>query len=131
MDLFYADDGMVASSDPCWLQGAFNTLVSLFDSVGLWKNVGNTFGIVCHPCQAARNLLEAAYGRRFIGEGPTYRERLKGQVACRECKELLEEGSLTIHLMTQHGSLEKTQQRWSTPAAGAGPQPFIITFPEK
>ena len=33
--LFYADDGMVASSDPLWIQGAFNTLVGLFDRVGL------------------------------------------------------------------------------------------------
>ena len=29
--LFYVDDGMVASSDPCWLQWAFYTLVGLFD----------------------------------------------------------------------------------------------------
>ena len=29
--LFYAVDGMVASSDPGWIQGAFNTLVSLLD----------------------------------------------------------------------------------------------------
>ena len=28
--LFYADDGMVASSDPRWLQWAFNDLVGLF-----------------------------------------------------------------------------------------------------
>ena len=30
-DLFYADDGMVASSDPQWLQWAFTKLVVLFD----------------------------------------------------------------------------------------------------
>ena len=29
VELFYADDGMVASSDPRWLHGAFNTLVRL------------------------------------------------------------------------------------------------------
>ena len=33
--LFYADDGMVTSPDPVWLQGAFNTLLGLFDRVGL------------------------------------------------------------------------------------------------
>ena len=33
--LFYADDGMVASSDPRWLQWAFNALVGLFERVGL------------------------------------------------------------------------------------------------
>ena len=76
--LFYADDGMVASSDPRWLQGAFNTLVGMFDKVGLWENVGKTVDMVCHPCQAAGNLSTAAYGRRVTGEGPTYREQLKG-----------------------------------------------------
>ena len=34
--LFYADDGMVALSDPQWIQGVFSTLVGLFDRVGLW-----------------------------------------------------------------------------------------------
>ena len=33
--LFYADDGMVASSEPRWLKWAFNALVSLFKCVGL------------------------------------------------------------------------------------------------
>ena len=69
--LFYADDDMVASSDPQWLQGVFNTLVGLFDRVGLRMNVGKTVGMVCHPCQAAGKLSEAAYGRRVTGEGPT------------------------------------------------------------
>ena len=47
--LLYADDGMVASSDPRWLQGAFNTLVGLFDKVGLRTNVWKTVGMVCRP----------------------------------------------------------------------------------
>ena len=64
---------MVASSDPCWLQGDFKTLVGLFDRVGLRENVGKTFGMVCHPYQVARNLSEAVYGRRVTGEGLTYR----------------------------------------------------------
>ena len=55
--LFYADDGMVDLSDPQWIQGAFNTLVGLFDRVGLRKNFGKTVGMVCHPFQAAGNLL--------------------------------------------------------------------------
>ena len=65
--LFYADNDMVALSDPRWLQGSFNTLVGLFDRVGLRTNVGKTAGMVFHPCQAAGNLSEAAYGRRFTG----------------------------------------------------------------
>ena len=44
--LFYADDYMVASSDPQWIQGEFSTLVGLFDMVGLWNNVMKTVGMV-------------------------------------------------------------------------------------
>ena len=36
--LFYADDGMLASSNPRWLQWAFTILVGLFDRVGLKTN---------------------------------------------------------------------------------------------
>ena len=50
--LFYADDGIVVSSDPAWLQGAFTALVGLFDRVGLLTNSGKTVSMVCHPFQA-------------------------------------------------------------------------------
>ena len=58
--LFYAGDGMVASSDPRWLQGAFNTLVGLFDRVVLQTNVWKTVSMVCRPFQVAGNKSEAA-----------------------------------------------------------------------
>ena len=120
--LFYSDNGMVASSDPLWLQGAFNTLVGLFDRVGLRENVRKTVGMVCHPWQAAGNLSMEAYGRRFTGVGHTYRERLKGPVACGECGELLVAGSLLSHLMTQHRRAVVIRRQWSTPAAGPDPR---------
>ena len=126
--LFYAYDGMVASLDPRWLQGAFNTLLGLFDRAGLRTNVGNTVVIVCHPCQSAGNLTTEAYGRRVTGVGPTYRERLKGQVACGECREVLAVGSLSSNLMTQHGRAAGRQQQWNTTAAGSGSQSYRISF---
>ena len=61
--LFYANDDIVVSSDPGWIQGTFNTLVGLFDRVGMQTNVGKTVVIVCHPFQAAENLTTKAYGR--------------------------------------------------------------------
>ena len=78
---------MVALSDPRWLQGTFNTLVDLFDRVGLRTNVRKTASMVCHSCQAMGNQSEAAYGRRLSVEGPTYRDKKKGRVQCRECGE--------------------------------------------
>ena len=72
--LFYADDGMVVSSDPRWLQLEFDTLVSLSERVGLRTNVGKKSIMVCWPCQAAGTHLVALYGRKIMGEVPTYWE---------------------------------------------------------
>ena len=69
--LFYADDGMVALSDPRWIHGAFSTLVGLFDKVGMRTNVRKTVDMVCSPCQTPGTQLGKAYGQRMTGEGPT------------------------------------------------------------
>ena len=122
---------MVASSDPRWLHVAFNNLVGLFDRVGLRKNVRETVGIVCHPCQAAGNLSTEAYRQRVTGVGPTYRERLKGPVACRKCVKLLAEGSLSSHLMTQHGRAAVKRRKRSTLGVGTRPQMYRMSFPAK
>ena len=85
-DVLYVEYGMFSSSDPHWIQGAFNTLVGLFDRVSVQTNVGKTVIMVCRPYQAAGNQSEAAYGRWITGEGPTYKERQEGRVHCRECR---------------------------------------------
>ena len=82
--LFYADDGMVVLSDLQWLKGAFSTLLGLFDRAGMRTNVGNTFGMVYHLCQAAVTQSEVAYGQWMTGEFPSYREQQKGRVKCKE-----------------------------------------------
>ena len=48
-EFFYADGGMLASTEPVWLQTTFDTLVELFDRVVLKTNVQKTVGKVCHP----------------------------------------------------------------------------------
>ena len=58
--------------------------------------------MVCHPCQTVGNLTMEAYRRRITGMGQSYRERLRYQVACGECGEMLAVGSLASHLMNQH-----------------------------
>ena len=50
--LFYADNGMVASSESRWLQVYFISLVGLFNRVGLDTNFRKAVGMVCCPCQA-------------------------------------------------------------------------------
>ena len=53
--LFYADNGIITSSDLQWLQGAFSILVGLFNRVGLKNNDGKTFVMIFRPCRAAGN----------------------------------------------------------------------------
>ena len=122
--LFYVDNGTVASSDPRWLQGAFNTLVGLFDILGLQTNAGNTVGMVCRPYQAAGNQSEATYGRRIMGEGTTYREPQKGWVHCRECGEEMSEGSMAGQMMTRNGRVAEARRSWRTPALGDRPRTY-------
>ena len=40
-------------------------------------------------------------------------------------------GSLTSHLMTQHGRVAETRRLWRTPDAGAGPRTFQMNNPAK
>ena len=77
--LFYADDVMVVSSCPRWLQGSFNTLLGLLNRVGLKTSVGKTVGMVCRPFQAAGMQLATAYGRRMTVVGNSYQERQRGR----------------------------------------------------
>ena len=83
--LFYADDGMLASSDPQWLQWAFTQIIGLFDRVGFNTNSGKMVSMTCRPCNTTGNWLEEAYGCFMAGEGPTFRERNRERVICRDC----------------------------------------------
>ena len=72
---FYADDKLVASTQPDRIQRAFDVFTGLFDRVGLRKNTAKTVNMVYQPCHATRGVSEAAYVRRVTGEGPTFWER--------------------------------------------------------
>ena len=51
--LFYADDRMVASKYPVWIQSEFVMLTRIFDRVGLRTNIRKIVGILCRPLRAA------------------------------------------------------------------------------
>ena len=56
--------------------------------MGLHTSAGKTAGMVCRPCQASGNQLEAAYRRQMTGEGPSYQERYKGTGAVQGVREV-------------------------------------------
>ena len=130
--LFYADDGTVASSDTCWIQWAFNALVGLFKRLGLQTNVGKTVSMLCRPCPAAGNQSEASYRRNMTGEGPTYCERQRERVECRDCGKGVAAGLLESHPMIQHGKANSDKWSWTEAATGGGePHTYRIEFPTK
>ena len=129
--LFYANNGMVVSSDPAWLQGAFTALVGLFDRVDLQTNAGKTVSMVCHPCQVtAGNITQEAYGRRLTGEGKSYTERQREWMECAECGEQLAVGSMSSHIMTRHGKAEGQRRQWK-PQKETGAQIYRMSLPTK
>ena len=56
--LFYAEDDMLASSNPRCLQWAFTQLVGIFDRVGLKTNCKKTVSMTCRPCSTPGNRSE-------------------------------------------------------------------------
>ena len=91
-EFFYADNGMVASTNPGCIQTVFDTLTGIFDQVGLNKNVRKIVGMVLRPCQAAEVRADKAYTRRMKGLGRSYKERQWERVICPECGKDLERG---------------------------------------
>ena len=127
--VFYANDGMVVSLDPAWLQGAFSALVAIFNRVGLLTNVGKTVSMTCHPSWAgAGNRTEAAHSRRLTGLGKTYAERHRERVACGECGAVIAVGSMSSHLMTLHGKAATRRHLWA-PRTNGGPMTYKTHFP--
>ena len=63
--IFNADNGVVASMDPGWLQLALDLLTGMFDQMGLRTNVCNNIWMVFWPFQAARIRADKAYTRRM------------------------------------------------------------------
>ena len=65
--LLYADNEVVASTDPGWIQSAFYTLAGIFDRLGLRTNICKTVGVVCRKCRSVGVLADKAYTRRMSG----------------------------------------------------------------
>ena len=77
---FYAENGMVASTNPGWLKNAIEIMPGLLGQVGMQTNVRKTVGMVCQPCWAVGVQADKAYKRRMTGEGRSYQERQRERV---------------------------------------------------
>ena len=95
--LFYANDGLIASTESACLQGAFNALTGIFDRVGIWTNEEKIVSMDCWPCHTPHVWSMDAYTRRVIGIGLLYRDWMRQRVHFLECGVGLTDGSLTAH----------------------------------
>ena len=134
---FYADDGVVTSTDPGWLQSVLDFVTGVFDRVRLCTNVCNTMGVVCRPCRESGVQENKAYTRRMMVEGRSYkeqqRERQRERFSCPYCRKDLAKGSLVMHRQTQHG-LDKGGLDSEVDKADGGiddPRSYIMAFPTR
>ena len=47
--LFYVVNNLIVLTQLEWIQGGFDTLIGLFDRMGIWTNVGKMVGISFFP----------------------------------------------------------------------------------
>ena len=69
MALFYADNGLIVSRNPEWLQMALDRLVSFFERIGLKTNTRKTKTMACVPGYISARQSDAVYERRMDGVG--------------------------------------------------------------
>ena len=77
---FYANNGLVASTQMERLNRAFDVLAGLFGQVDIQMNTEKTVGMVCQPCHAPVRMSEEANARWTTGIGPTFWERQRRRV---------------------------------------------------
>ena len=127
---FYADYGVVASTDPGWLQSALDLLTGLFDQVGLRTDISNTVGMVCQPCRVAGVRSYKAYNPMMTREGMSFKERKWEQVSYPECVKEFGKGSLVTHRQNHHGVAKGRLGSEGDEADGGGNEPrtYKIVF---
>jgi len=72
---FYADNGMIASRDPAWLQEALTALVALFWQAGLAINVKKTKVMICHPDFIKHTSLMPGTSGASLVKGPHHHNK--------------------------------------------------------
>jgi len=102
MALFYADDGLLSSTDHQWLQQALDVLIGLFRRMGLQTNAAKTKTMTTFPHYVTTRMTDRAYNRRMTNAGDTHRQRQRQRVTCPNCDLDLARGSLRQHRLRAH-----------------------------
>ena len=104
--LFYADDGLLVSTNPELLQKAFDILSNLFDRMGLHTNAKKTKAMVCLPgnIRAGQSTISHKSMLGQAEEGKTAKQWATRNIKCPICNKEMQASSLRRHLQTLHGT---------------------------
>jgi hypothetical protein len=103
-EIFYDDDGLIASYQPELAQDSLDYLVELFQRMGLNTNTSKTKSLTCSPGTAKGHTSIQAYKRRMDGDGPIHRSRQSRRSECPVCQKVMAAGYVSTHLRQVHGS---------------------------
>jgi hypothetical protein len=106
--IFYVDDAYLTARDPDFLQVALNSLVSLFERVGLETNAKKTEAMICTPGQISTQLSTDSYCHRHGYRTQTREQWDARRVKCRQCQATMNANSLSRHLADIHEVYQQT-----------------------
>jgi hypothetical protein len=95
--MLYADDGLLASNQPCILQGGTDYLVDLFERVSLNANTSKTKSMTCEPRPEQGPISDHAYKCRMTGYSFSYKTRQGRKVTRPKCDIEMAAGYLARH----------------------------------
>ena len=73
LEVFYADNGLIESRYPKWLQGGLSVLTGPFLRIGLIENIARSKKMTCHPGAIWLGMSEEAVEQRSSVKVATYR----------------------------------------------------------
>ncbi len=106
--IFYVDDAYHAARDPNFLKVALDSLVCLFERVGLETNIKKMQAMICTPGRISTQLSTDSYRCRQ-DYGTHMREQWDTRkVECRQCQATMNASSLSCHLADPHEVYQQT-----------------------
>jgi hypothetical protein len=106
--IFYIDDAYLATRDPDFLQVTLNSLVSLFECVGLETSIKKMQAMICTPGQISTQLSTDSYRRRHSYGTHTREQWDARKVECRQCQATMNASSHSSHLADLHEVYQQT-----------------------
>jgi hypothetical protein len=130
--IFYADDGLLYSTDADKLQQATELMVDLFERMGLQANPDKTKAMVCAPQPTLTRTCSPAYKRRMGDHSEdTYSARKRRLIECDICSTQIQTRSLTRHKKLKHGiDITHTNQLTTPPHLSGIGNTYEISMPE-